>query len=262
MTWSFLLGVAFISTENSSARLKTMQEMEVFLTPLLQELLERVISLYGHRIGTAMTVAIKILALFLLTGLSVVPSAFCDESDLGVLGRQYSILERDLLEEIERVLTQKKKEVDQVNKKLQEKSKSYAERPQGIVLPRATKPTLMQLDPAITLQNDIKDADGGVLYAKGTTVNPFDYRKMTKTLCFLDGDDKEQVRWLGKSCRSKLKTKIILLNGEVLKLANKLGRMVYFDQGGYLTQRFGLTALPAKVYQSGRALYVEQIPLD
>ena len=189
------------------------------------------------------------------------PSVFCDESDLGVLGKQYSILEKDLLEEIEQKLTQKKKEVDQVNKKLQEKSKAYAERPRGVVLPRATKPGLMQLNPAITLQNDIKDAAGNVLYAKGTTVNPLDYRKLTKTLCFIDADDNEQVRWLRKSCKGRLKTKIILLNGEILKLAKKLGRMVYFDQGGYLTQRFGLTALPAKVYQSGRSLYVEQIPI-
>ena len=112
-----------------------------------------------------------------------------------------------------------------------------------------------------TLEKDITDADGKILFKAGTKVNPLEVKPLTKTLCFIDGDDPEQVTWLETYCGKDARNKLILVNGDYLAVTEKTGMRLYFDQRGYLVERFGIKAVPAVIRQSGKVLYVEEFPV-
>lgn len=200
------------------------------------------------------------LCLFVLSAL-VLPDRVLAK-DLGTLGTLYPVAEKDLIEELlQRVRNmQANGELKKRHDKLVEKGKSYARRPAGTRLPRVKEYRMLKVDLSLTLQEDIRDAKGRVLHPKGRTVNPLDYRSLTKKLCFIDADDKDQIAWSKRYCEKK--DKIILVNGDFLETTKTLERRVYFDQRGALIDRFGINAVPAIVRQIERALYVEEIPLD
>ena len=179
--------------------------------------------------------------------------------DLGVIGPTYSILERDLVELIRERLTEKTAsgEVARLNEELRNRGRNYAAKPPGSKLPRAVEYSATQIDPVYTLDRDITDASGKILFFRGTKVNPLEIKPLTKTLCFIDGYDKEQVEWMQRFCAANKRNKLILVDGDYLALAEKTKLRLYFDQRGYLINRFGITALPAVVRQSGSSLYVE-----
>ena len=59
---------------------------------------------------------------------------------------------------------------------------------------------------------------------------------------------------------------MILVGGSVFKLKEELGEThadkVYFDQGGELTIKFGITASPAIVTQEGLLLKIAEVLLN
>lgn len=183
-------------------------------------------------------------------------------TDFGTLGKTYDVAERDLVDEIKEKLRKKQEsgELDQLNQAMVGSAKNYVHRPPGLSLPRAIEHKVSMLDPVYTLERDITDADGRLLFTKGTQVNPLRVKPLTKTLCFIDGDDEKQVEWMTKFCASDQKNKLILVKGDFVGLAEKTKLRLYFDQRGYLTKRFDLKALPSVVRQSGYALYIEEFP--
>ncbi len=55
-----------------------------------------------------------------------------------------------------------------------------------------------------------------------------------------------------------LNTKIILTGGAIKSVSNKLGARIYFDQEGRITQKLGITHVPAIVERKGDALLVTE----
>ena len=201
---------------------------------------------------------IKVASLAVLIGSSSVLAR-----DLGVIGATYPIIERDLIEVIHERIQQKTEsgELDALNKALKDNAKQQARRPPGVLLPTAQAYRAIEINPIYTLDNDITDAEGKVIFKAGTQVNPLEVKPLTKTLCFIDGDDPEQVKWLQNYCAKDSLNKLILVNGDYLALSNQLNLRIYFDQRGYLVERFGIKAVPAVIRQSGKVLYVEEFPV-
>ena len=54
---------------------------------------------------------------------------------------------------------------------------------------------------------------------------------------------------------------MILTGGSYEAASQALGVYVYFDQHALLTNRFGITALPATVRQDGRRLRIDEVKL-
>lgn len=199
----------------------------------------------------------------LLVALYAFFSSLVFANDLGVIGKVYEITERDLLEVMHERMNQKMEsgEMDQIYKGMQDDFKQYAMRPPGIKLPRATEYRATEISPLYTLDRDIVDADGKLLFKAGTQVNPLEVNPLTKALCFIDGDDVEQVEWMLKYCTNHEPNKLILVNGDVGRLMKELNRRLYFDQRQILVNKFEIAALPAVVRQSGTVLYVEEFPI-
>src|SRR3546814_4322186 len=77
-------------------------------------------------------------------------------------------------------------------------------------------------------------------------------------LLFLDGDDPDQLTW---ALKQDANAKLILVKGAPLELMKARQRRFYFDQGGKLTERFGIRSVPARVRQQGRVLEISEIAL-
>lgn len=180
--------------------------------------------------------------------------------DLGQLGKVYPVIERDMTEVIKEKIEEKQKSgvFNALNEDLVNKGRAYVSRPNGTQLPRAKEYRAFLIDPTYTLERDIHNGDGQLLFKKGYSFNPLAIKPMTKTLCFIDGDDEQQVEWLQQYCGSGNEFKNILTNGDYQQTFKKTGFRLYFDQGGYLAAKFRIAGLPAVVRQSGNHLYVEE----
>ncbi len=182
--------------------------------------------------------------------------------DLGVFGEIWPIEETDLLVQVENALTELERsgELARLNEEARARARERLEAPPavpGIAPARASRSWLF--DPAIVVQDDFVAPDGSVIAAAGTRIEPLEIRPMTWTLLFIDGTRDVEVRW---ALAQVAPTRIILLAGRPFDLARQHRRVFYFDQGGTLTERFGLEATPARIRQEGLKLRIAEIPLD
>ena len=127
----------------------------------------------------------------------------------------------------------------------------------GIV--SAREPRTWLYDPAIVVERDVLGPGGVTIAAAGTRIEPLAHRPLTQELLFIDGTRPVEVEW---ALTRVAPTRIILLSGRPFDLARAHGRAFYFDQGGTLAARFGLTATPARIRQEGLKLRISEIPLD
>ena len=181
--------------------------------------------------------------------------------DLGTFGATYPILEKDGIEEIK----QKAAETDwskYFNRERIEKAvKGY--RPENIVrLPRATEDRTFRVDMTYTLNFDIHDGKGGILYPKGYTFNPLDYIHYHNVLVVIDASDEEQLAWL-KSCEymDDYRTRFLITDGGFWDLSNSLERAVFYANE-QIVRRLKLKAVPSVVRQSGRFMEVKEIAIE
>ncbi|MBK6743119.1 MAG: type-F conjugative transfer system protein TraW [Hydrogenophilales bacterium] len=186
--------------------------------------------------------------------------------DLGVFGKTYPIAEPDFLVEVQAIAMQKvaSGEWKRLGVEAQERGKRYFEHPPAVTgLHPARKGRARRFDPSITLSEDIRDADGRLLFAAGTTVNPADIAPFPGALLYLSGDDKRQVALAEKLVKQKGDAlKVILVDGSPAELMRKWERPVYFDQAGAGVRRFGLDTVPALITQKNptdRFLTIEEI---
>ena len=179
---------------------------------------------------------------------------------LGTFGATYSIVERDALEEIR----DKARTTDwerAFNREMWEK-KLKAYRPSALkALPRAERENVFTVDLTYTLDFDIPDGKGGVLYPKGYTFNPLDYVSFPNTLIFIDGSDPIQVGWLESSEYSTDGSAMILItDGSYYDLFTRLKRPVFYADAR-IVERFRLSAVPAVVHQRENLFEVREIAI-
>ena len=122
----------------------------------------------------------------------------------------------------------------------------------GII--KTETPRTFYFDPSYSAPEDIKDDQGRVIVAKGTTVNPLVSIALWQPLICRDGEDESQLRW-----GLKQTGKIVLVRGSPILLQEKLGKSFYFDQAGIYTKKFGIKQVPAIVAQEGFQLKISEV---
>ncbi len=119
--------------------------------------------------------------------------------------------------------------------------------------------TLTYHDPTYILPEDASLPCGKVLHPAGTIVNPLDVMKLERRIFFINGKDEEQVAWLLEHFKDE-QDRVILVAGSPVKLSERLGREIYFDQhNGFLTKKWGIKAVPAIVMQEKNRLKIMEI---
>jgi conjugal transfer pilus assembly protein TraW len=202
---------------------------------------------------------IKILCSINLCVLLATHAAF--GKDLGTVGATYPIAERDALSEIE----ERAKQVDWGKALKKDRMESAVKnfKPKDLKsLPRAPEAGKTLVDMTYTLEFDIPDGQGNILYPKGFMFNPLDYISYPFALVVINGADRDQVKWFQKSKYAKdVNAKLIITDGSYFDLGRELGRPVYYAIGG-LIDRFQLKYVPSVVTQKGRMMEVSVIDVD
>jgi len=117
-------------------------------------------------------------------------------------------------------------------------------------------------DPTFTLDHNVQDDKGHLLFPAGTRKNPLEIVSLSKRLLFFDARDRRQVaraRDLIDFYHGHVKP--ILVGGSYLDLMKSWRMSVYYDQQGVLTRRLGITRVPAIVSQEGLRLRIEELVL-
>jgi conjugal transfer pilus assembly protein TraW len=183
--------------------------------------------------------------------------------DLGVIGPVYPIAEPSLLE----VILAKLREADasgalaRLQRDAQANVARALEEPSPVArVTKTTRARSFYYDPSIVVSYPITDADGSVIVAPGTKLNPLDTVSLSKSLLFIDARDAAQVDRARKLLDERgAKLKVILTGGSYLELMRRWKRPVFFDQEGSLTERLGIRHVPAIVSQEGKRLRIDEI---
>ena len=176
-------------------------------------------------------------------------------ADLGVHGTTFEIAEDDLIERIHESADEDR--CAERYLELKEHYKAQLIAPSSLGLPKAVNHQVHYFDPTIIVQEDIVDHRGEVIIAKGESYNPLEQMTYACPLLFFDGDDDRQLAWAeGYGDQAKW----ILVKGKPLALEERLERLVYFDQRGWLTDKLKIKSIPCCVVQMGNLLKVEEIP--
>lgn len=183
--------------------------------------------------------------------------------DLGRIGPAYEIAEPHLLADIERRLQEKQRsgELQRLMEEARARSVATVRSPHavsGLATTRTAR--TFYVDPSFTLDRNVVDAQGRVMFAAGTRKNPLDVVSLSRRLLFFDGRDPRQVlraRELMAAGGSPIKP--ILTGGSYLELMKAWRSPVYYDQQGVLVHRLGIQQVPALVSQEGSRLRIDEL---
>ena len=177
--------------------------------------------------------------------------------NLGVVGETYPVVEPDIVAEIRQKTPVMKGDI------LLERMKMY--QPASLhALPRATADKTFQVDMTYTLDRDLVDGEGKILYPRGFTFNPLDYISFPGGLVIIDGQDISQVRWFRSSpYYENHRAKLLLSGGHAADLIETLQRPVFYLTDD-IAARLKLQAVPSVVIQREGKLQVREfnVPLE
>lgn len=185
--------------------------------------------------------------------------------DLGTIGPTYEIAEPHLLVFIEQRLREKERsgELQRLAEAARARGIDTVRQPLPIEGLRTTeRPRTFYVDPSFTLDRNITDPQGRLMFAAGTRKNPLEVVSLSRHLLFFDARDPRQVKHARElSGRYAGRIKPILTGGSYLDLMKAWRVPVYYDQSGTLTRRFGIRQVPALVSQDGLRLRVDELGL-
>ena len=181
--------------------------------------------------------------------------------DLGTFGAVYDIVEKDALKELQ----EKAKSVDfskAVDKNaLVRRARDFT--PEDVKETRmigpARKNRTFLVDMTYTLERDIRDDKGNVVYPAGYAFNPLNYVVYPRILVILNGKRSEQIRWFEQSSYAKdAQVTLLLTDGSYSELSRSLKRPVFYASAK-LIEAFRIRTVPSVVRQSGAYMEVTEV---
>ncbi|MCY3703628.1 MAG: hypothetical protein OXG16_13220 [Rhodospirillales bacterium] len=200
-------------------------------------------------------------ALLLAIATVVLPHGTAAAKDLGVRGETWAIAEPDLLQALEARLHELEHSgaLAAIGDEARTRARARIEAPAPVAgIAPAVRRHSRRLDPSVVLDRDVWLADGTLLAAAGTRLNPLEHVPLRRDLLFIDGRRQREVDWALEHAEPST---IVLLAGRPLDLARRHNRPFFFDQGGRLAARFGLAATPVLVEQEDVHLRVTEVPV-
>jgi len=189
-------------------------------------------------------------------------------NNLGIWGTIYPIFEEDIKEFIYKRLNtmQENGELERAKRKFIENVKAHTLRPTPVLglttIANADEAQTFYYDPTLVLNRNIEDANGRVLFAKGTKINPLEKVTLHSVLFFFNADDKRQVKWAINEAKNYSYIKYILVQGNIKDAGDVLKNRIYFDQYGVLSKKFGIKHVPSVISQDGLRLKIQEFALS
>lgn len=187
--------------------------------------------------------------------LATAGAAWAESKNLGRVGQVYPIVEPNLIEELQ------KKAFPVDLEKIRKEHETY--QPSSLVkLPKAKANKSFQVDMRHTLDHDITDVQGNILYKKGFTFNPMEYANFKGGLVVIDGSDVKQVEWFRSTPYFGNKQAILLItDGYATQLAKNMNRPVFFLTEE-IQKRLRLNSVPSIIVPAGLKLMVREVKLE
>ncbi len=172
--------------------------------------------------------------------------AFAGQTTVGVT---YDIAEPDILEEV-------KAKASTVNwKAAMSRDKDTWSAWESASLPEADRNGESRFTPTYTLDFDVTDKNGAVVYPSGYQFNPLEYIQLPGRIIVI-GKGEHQARWAKETRRDG--DIILTAGGNPLTLAEKIGQPVYLlDERG--VKRLGVTAVPSVIEQKGQEFVIRNV---
>jgi conjugal transfer pilus assembly protein TraW len=198
----------------------------------------------------------KVFVLILIFIFGLLPVSFASGKNLGAIGRTYPIVELDLVEEITAAI-----DYEKLARIMAEQRRNYQAKDIHALLTAKRDRTFL-VDMTYTLDHDIVDENGQIMYPRGLTWNPLDYVSLPNPLVVINSEDTKQVEWFLKSPYNKNRQiKLLISGGFAAPLIKQLDRPVF-----YLTKtiadRLQLAAAPCVITQNGKKMMVQEIKID
>ncbi|MDD3834814.1 MAG: chromosome segregation protein ParM [Sulfurimonas sp.] len=178
-------------------------------------------------------------------------------------GKSYDFAEKNAIADIQEHI--KKNEVNiEANiakSKIEQEKKARVWKPEQRTLTVATKNKVFYPDMTYTVPEDIKDATGRIMYAKGFKFNPADYVQMQQEIVIIDATNKIELEWAkNNNYLDSAKYMLLLSDGNALDIADEFKKPVY-----YLTKeiadKFQIKKTPTIIKQVGNKIKVSEICL-
>jgi hypothetical protein len=175
-----------------------------------------------------------------------------------VVGNTYPVVEKDSLKELEAKANAVK--WNDVTRSARNRLKDY--RPADFnPLPHAKKSRKFTTHIMHTVEFDVTDEQGEVIYPKGYQFNPLDYVTLPYRMLFIDGNEKSHIDWAKKYIMEHSFLQVFIVNGSVFDVINTLDRKVYYA-GHRMTDRLQINAVPSAAYQDGNKINIEEILIE
>ncbi|KIM05901.1 MAG: chromosome segregation protein ParM [Sulfurovum sp. AS07-7] len=178
-----------------------------------------------------------------------------------IIGDTHEFAEKDMLDAIRQHIEDNKPQImDRLEKekeRLKEKVKNY--QPEGLIpLEPALKDRVFYPDMSYTLDKDIMDAEGRIIYQKGFTFNPLEYTKLNYGIIIINGKNREEVEWFKNSkYANTIAYRLFITDGSYYDLIKELNQQVFYCLPE-ITQRFKLEHTPSIVVQKGNKMEVSE----
>lgn len=169
---------------------------------------------------------------------------------ISTVGETFPIAEPDTLEEIQ--LQAAKVNWEAWRRKASAQASAFV----SAQLPVAQADSDRLVDPTYTLPRDIADANGHVLYARGTQINVLK-RIKDPTRYIVIADSESNYRWLKEVARPGAGDVVLLANGNVYEARARTHLELYLLDQRFV-ERFGLRRVPSIVQQQGSLLRVRE----
>ena len=184
--------------------------------------------------------------------------------NLGVFGTVYDISEKDALKEMQEKAS--KADISKIinKKEVTKRIKNYT--PDDIAelknIEPARKDKTFLVDMTYTLEMDLTDGNGNIIYPRGYTFNPLDYMVYPDTLVILDGKSPKQLAWFKASTlKNDLKVTLLITDGSYSDLSETLKRPVFYANKSIINV-FRIEAVPSIVRQKGDMMEVTEVAVS
>lgn len=178
-------------------------------------------------------------------------------------GKTYDFAEKNAITDIQDHIKKNEKNIEAkiAKKQLEQKSKARDWKPEQRKLTAATKHKVFYPDMTYTVPEDIKDATGRTMYAKGFKFNPADYVHMQQEIVIIDASNKIELEWAKKnSYLDSAKYMVLLADGNAFEVTEEFKKPAY-----YLTKevadKFQIQKTPSIVKQIKNKIKVSEICL-
>lgn len=180
------------------------------------------------------------------------------------LGQTWPFAEPDMLTEIYETVNNNRGEIETKLKKEIAREKKELENlrvKEPIELPRAKANKIFPIDLTYTVEQDIYNGDGQLMYPKGYRFNPTNYIQLSKSLVVIDSDDRKQIEWLkNENIANNIYFKILVAKGSLVPLMKELKQPV-FQYTQEVHKRLNLKHTPTIVTQEGGQVFAHEICL-